>query len=903
MATYYALNRVLHDLGYSTVMIENPLRRESYNLDDLERSHPLRFAHAHYEMTGLYRMSKMRQLNSVCKGFVLGSDQMWNYGLSRPYKESYFLDFAQDDRVKVAYGTSFGKYPYNGPAAYKPTVEACLKRMSAISVRDDFSKRIAEEEFHVDAKQVLDPVFLCPREAYDALIDESEQVTEGDYLFAYILDPNRDMGRSIQRAVEHSGLKAYVAFDEPVKDAESWEKLGIVGDNRISVVPSPTLGEWLSCFKNARYIISDSFHGACFSLIFNKDFTVLRNTKRGPARFSCLLSPVGLEDRVALTHFGVGEKFIEDYDSRHIDYEQVNESLRNTAEECRKWLAGALEPLANIELKESLEATEMATKEEHPDIQRCKMVAGLLRDYHIRHIVVSSGARDVSIVRLFEENDCFETHNVLDERSAAYYALGLALELKEPVAITCTSGTAVSNYLPGITEAAFMQVPIVVLSGDRYPYFLGQLEPQKTDHIGALASVVKASVDLPIGWDGMIQWDTRRKISEALLEMTHHGCGPVHINIPMNFLENKYPDYPGAFDIPKYRHIDRIELSDDQSVFDESLRKLREAKRLLIISGQAAPLTKEEQKYFDLFCSHFNCCVVTDHLSNLHGEYTLNPFNLLRKVGPKYFSENLKPDLVLYIGGKRVLNCPLTHKMRSIRRDFEFWRIDPDGKVSDVYRTLTHVYEMTPAHFFKYFAQRADESDRNDGAYYEVWKRCLADYPQVDYKTIENFNSFYTIGETMANLPKGAMLHLGVGTSFNRAHFYDLDPSVIVHCNMGTNGIDGSASTFMGQALVSGRPSYLFIGDLSFFYDMNSLWNKPLSGNLRILLNNDCGAGFLRHFGTKGITQEHHATAKGWVESLGFTYLSARNKKEFDKNIKRFTSNENKPMFFEAFIV
>ena len=267
----------------------------------------------------------------------------------------------------------------------------------------------------------------------------------------------------------------------------------------------------------------------------------------------------------------------------------------------------------------------------------------------------------------------------------------------------------------------------------------------------------------------------------------------------------------------------------------------------MIISGQGLPMTEDEQKHFDSFCEKFNCVVITDHLSNVHNKYTINPFNLLRKTGNQFFIDNLMPDLVLYFGGKRVLNCPLQGKMRSIPRNFEFWRIDPDGKVADLYRTLTHVYEMPTDYFFEYFSEEAGDI-RNDENYFNVWKEKAAAYPQVNYSTIEEFNSFYTIGKIMSVIPKNSLLHLGVGTSFNRAHFYDLDPSVTVHCNMGTNGIDGSASTFMGQACVSDELCFLFIGDLSFFYDMNSIWNKPMTGNIRILLNNDGGAGFLRHF-------------------------------------------------------
>ena len=639
-------------------------------------------------------------------------------------------------------------------------------------------------------------------------------------------------------------------------------------------------------------------------MIFRKPFVVMKNNRRGGKRFECIMDTVGLRERMAVSPDNIYEVFLSN-ENREIDYKAAGERIEQEKEKCLKWLSDALSPVKTIDMTKAYTVKDINKKvakrmELHPDIQRCQMVAGLLRDYGIRHIVVSSGARDVSLVRLFEENDCFTTYNVTDERSAAYYALGIATRLKEPVAITCTSGTAVSNYLPGITEAYHMQVPIAVISGDRYPYFMDQLEAQKTDHIGALKSVVKKSVDLSIGWDGMIQWDTRRKISEALLEMTHHGCGPVHINVPMNYLENNYPPKEELV-IPKYRHIDRITLEDDETKWSEAFEKLKRSNRILLITGQMNPMSPEEKSCFDSFCSKYNCVVVTDHLSNVHNDYTLNPFNLMSKTDRQYFIEHFMPDLVIYIGGKRVLNCPLQGKMRSIPRKFEFWRIAPDGRVADLYRTLTHVYETPLLSFFKYFSDKADGISNNK-EYYDTWREKCDKYSQMDYREVEGYTSTYTIGRIMDVLPKNSLLHLGVGTSFNRAHFYDLDPSITVYCNMGTNGIDGSASTFMGQACVSKELCFLFIGDLSFFYDMNSVWNKPMNGNIRILINNDSGAGFLRHFNTDGITQAHLASAKGWVESLGFEYLEAETKEEYEEHVKRFVSDEDCPMVLEAFV-
>ena len=909
IATYYALSKVLESMKLSCVMIRNPIGRE-IDIDSLANSHPLKFAREQYEVTPLYKLDEMYKLNDLCESFLIGSDQMWYYNLSRPNGQSYFLDFVDYNTNKIAYGSSFGRDQYTGPDEERAKVNRNLRRFNAISVRDDFSQRICKDDFGLDVDLVYDPVFLCPVKKYDELVKQAT-ITENNtpFIFAYILDPNKEIGNTLKRVSQESGKRIVVIFDQsrynPAHDInEMLGGMGITADDNITALDDPTIKDWLYCYKYATEVLTDSFHGSCFSIIYKKNFIVLKNKGRGASRFPFLLGGLGLIDRMVETPAEMADKFIDMQKSgkMDIDYTAVYNILDVKRGESMEWLKNALKHPKKLGPESELPQIPVDISKLNPDIQRCIMVASMIRDYGIKHIVVSSGARDVSLTRIFEANSCFVTHNVTDERSAAYYALGLATRLKEPVAITCTSGTAVSNYLPGITEAYHMQVPIAVISGDRYPYFAGQMEAQKIDHMGALASVVKASADLPIGWDGMIQWATRRMISDTLLEMTHHGAGPVHINVPMNFLENKFPPAE-TLQLSKYRHIDRVEIASPAQVWDNTIAKLKKAKRILVIVGQNMPMDPEEKKNFDRFCSSYNCCVVTDHLSNLENEYSLNPFNLLRKTGNNFFIQNLMPDLVLYFGGKRVLNCPLQGKMRGIPRKFEFWRIDPDGKVADLYRTLTHVYEMPTDYFFKYCADRADGS-KNDKNYYNVWKKNVDDYPQVDYKTVEGFNSFYTIGKTMSVMPKNSLLHLGVGTSFNRAHFYDLDPSVDVYCNMGTNGIDGSASTFMGQVCASDENTlcFLFIGDLSFFYDMNSIWNKPMSGNIRILLNNDGGAGFLRHFNTPGITQAHNAIAKGWVESLGFEYLSASNRAEFDKNVKRFVSNENKPMFMEAFI-
>lgn len=158
--TYYALTRVLESLNYTYAMIRNPLGRE-IDIDALNRSHPLKFARDRYEVTPLLPINRLSELNNNFSAFVLGSDQMWNYNLSRPYGQSYFFDFVADDKVKIAYATSFGKDKYIGPEDEKIRTDRNLHRFDGISVRDDFSQRICKDEFGISAELLSDPVFYA----------------------------------------------------------------------------------------------------------------------------------------------------------------------------------------------------------------------------------------------------------------------------------------------------------------------------------------------------------------------------------------------------------------------------------------------------------------------------------------------------------------------------------------------------------------------------------------------------------------------------------------------------------------------------------------------------------------------------------------------------------------------
>jgi 2-succinyl-5-enolpyruvyl-6-hydroxy-3-cyclohexene-1-carboxylate synthase len=903
MLTYYALSNVLQDMGCSTAMIYNPLGKQNVDYGTLPNSHPLLLAKEHYELTPYFGISEMPELNSLCDKFVVGADQLWNYDLSRAYQQSYFLDFAADDRLKIAFGTSFGSEHYNGPETDKPIVAHNLSRFSGVSVRDDYSLNIAINEFNIiDAVKVIDPVFLCDAKHYALLSEDSSFKPKGRYILAYILNPNDSIGSSLLEVARTAGVKIYVVLDEQTDQfQENLHALKLGDSSNVEVVKNVGVKEFLWLFNNANFVYTDSFHGVCFSIIYRKQFLVLKNAHRAPMRFKQLLQPIELAERLTEN----AEVFATFDRNNLIDYDATFSKVEKQSDFSIQWLKTALEkPVKSVpKFVPSVNSNQAEIDKalSNPDTIKCRILVALLRDYHIDHVVISSGARNLTLSRLLENNpQHFKVYHVTDERSAGYFALGLAAKLRRPVGICCTSGTAASNYTPAITEAFYTGVPIIAITGDRYPAHLNQGEDQTIPQSGMFEAVTKKSVTLPVTVGSMAEWETRRLISDAILECTRDGLGPVHIDMPVNKIEMSPPPEE-VYILPKVRKISRITRSDSPQNWKRYIDDLRTSKRILVVYGQNPPPSEEQKRNIERFAEKYNCVISADYLSNLFCEHCIHPYNMIRALEAGEFGKTLAPEILISIGGKRIMNDPMTGRIQNGSGAVRHWRVAPDGNVVDFYRRLTSVLECTQDWFFEYFAANAGDIE-NDNIYYNEWvKRIETTPPVVEMR----FNSLYTTGELMSQIPSKSLFHLAVGNTFMFAQRFPLREDVEVFCNMGTNGIDGCTSAFMGQATVASDDEmcFLLVGDLSFFYDMNALWNKKLKKNMRIMLNNDSGAGLLKHYRTKAITQTHGTTAKGWVESLGFTYFSATNKEEFDNLLPKFVAREGtEPIFFEVFV-
>lgn len=527
------------------------------------------------------------------------------------------------------------------------------------------------------------------------------------------------------------------------------------------------------------------------------------------------------------------------------------------------------------------------------------LIAGL-KEYDIDTVVVSPGNSHNAIVRSMEEDGFFHTYNIVDERSAAFFACGLIQELKKPVAICCTSGTAATNYMTGVTEASRRGLPLVVITGDKNQYYLNQYEDQMIDSVSIFQSVTRYGCVLPIVENKKDEWYCRRVINETLLELNHHSTGPVQIDVPIEYGMLAIGNDFTTEKLPPFRKISRYELDNSELNLKKVFDGLTD-KKILVICGQDDHISNEENELIAQIFEKYNCVFATDKLSNLHGKGTVEITKAVKRMSQNI--GEMKPDVIISIAGNTALDYKFHLKDDSFHA--EHWIVNPEGRVADPFRKLTAVFEGSTLQFLK---QMAEYGSADSGhSYYEMWKNCADSAPAMDFP----YSNLYAVQKVMKHMPAGANFNIANSTAIRIAQYFDLDESVQVYCNRGVNGIDGCVSAFIGQAAASpDKLNFLVVGDLTFFYDMNSVWNRYVGNNVRIMLNNNGGAA-LFHFNqgisnypklNENIAAEHSATAKGWVESLGFRYLSARNKEEFDKALPEFLSeNSDKPVFFEVF--
>lgn len=335
IATYYALEKTIESFGKSVLMVHRPWLKP-YDQKSMEKRHSLRFAREYYQISESYQVNDMGKLNELCDAFVLGSDQIWNYGITKIFGHSYFLDFADDGKKKIAYATSFGQSKFLAPWDYAKKAVACMQRMDAVSVREKEGVKILREVFGVKGIHVLDPVLMADPSVLGNLADKAARKENSPYIATYILDPDEKKREALLHVSKKLDRKLVNMLD-------GWYHKFEQNKNALNLpntVEQLQVEEWLGYFKNSDFVITDSFHGTCMAILFQKPFIAIGNPGRGSSRFESLLGDLGLVGR----YVEKAEEILEKAELlQAIDYREINRKLNAERETSRQWLKDALD--------------------------------------------------------------------------------------------------------------------------------------------------------------------------------------------------------------------------------------------------------------------------------------------------------------------------------------------------------------------------------------------------------------------------------------------------------------------------------------------------------------------------------------------------------------------------------
>lgn len=523
------------------------------------------------------------------------------------------------------------------------------------------------------------------------------------------------------------------------------------------------------------------------------------------------------------------------------------------------------------------------------------IVLSLLKQHGIRHIVINPGTTNVPLIQGIQNDPFFICYSIVDERSAIYFAIGLHLCTGERIATTCTSAQATRNYIPGLTEAFYKHVPILAITVSKHPKFDYQRYPQHPIQTSMPEDSVKKTFALPFISNSTDEMQCIRMVNDAILEITRRTPGPVQLNLPI--LDSELTIFTVA-QLPDVRIIKRYMEWDKWAI------NLTDKKIMLVI-GEHRPFSDEQISVIEAFLQSYNAFAYVNHLSNYHGKFSVPANILLNAVSDNLFKSTYKPDVLITIGGQTG-DYPLLRKLSDgCESDFEHWHVSKRGDIIDTYDKLTRVFECP----FELFFLRIAGKESTIHTYFETWE---ATYKSIQIPDDLPFSSAFFAQQLHKCIPQKSYMNFAILNSLRVWSLFQLDPSIICYSNVAAFGIDGCMSVLFGQSVTTDNLCFLIIGDLSFFYDMNSLGIRHLKNNIRILLvNNGCGQEFrmnlklydqmkddiFPYIAAKG----HFKNARGWAETCGFKYFSASTKEEFCQYKNDFISSSEQSIVFEVF--
>ena len=543
-------------------------------------------------------------------------------------------------------------------------------------------------------------------------------------------------------------------------------------------------------------------------------------------------------------------------------------------------------------------------------------LVNILAKKGVNNAIISPGSRNAPLTIALVRHPEIITKSVSDERSAAFIAVGMAQNLKAPVAICCTSGSAAYNYAPAVAEAFFQEIPLIILTADRPKEWIHQHDGQTIYQTDIFGKHVKQSFEVSSDYAHLDSvWHIERTINEAVNLSKSYPKGPVHINIPL-----REPFYPSdneeiRFELnPRLIDIVETEKTLTQNNWHKILNSFQNFDRILIAGGQAE-INLELNDILQKLQDEFFVVCLGDSISNL-GFEAISKHDIFLKSE----NENLKPELLITFG-KSFISKGLKTFLRK-NKAIEHWHLQSGEHLIDTFQSLTKIIPMKPTDFFTKIYDdldfekfRTGEEDR-DESYKNDWisqERKATIYIERFFEKVihtENFNEFFVIKKLMDSLPENCQLHLANSMAVRYANFIGVDfkKNIEIFANRGTSGIDGCVSTAVGQALSTDKLVFLLVGDVAFFYDRNGLWNQYLPDNLRILLLNNHGGGIFRIIDGPNKQAELNdyfetvqlMNAKNTAKDAGLEYFFTNTNELFDNFLTTFLSNQGKSKLLEV---
>lgn len=527
----------------------------------------------------------------------------------------------------------------------------------------------------------------------------------------------------------------------------------------------------------------------------------------------------------------------------------------------------------------------------------------------IESVVISPGSRNAPLVMDFTAYPGFKCYSIVDERSAGFFALGIAQQTRRPVALVCTSGSALVNYFPAITEAYYSQLPLVVISADRPERLIDRGEGQTINQKNIFGSHVLGSVHLSDQEPDIYQ--ASNQLHKAFKKAASLW-GPIHINVPMDEPLYAVAQEPVDFDFNLLTHDqDFFEQPTEASRLQKVYHQYHSATKKMILVG-ALPPNSIAKAVVDHWRSDPSIIVLIETLANVHDSDFISGIDQVITDFPMNRMQEFKPDLLISLGGM-IVSKRIKKLLRAMGIQCH-WHIGIE-RPNDTFFALKEHINLVPNQFFTGVMEHSHQADSSASQFKSTWlslkmtrltghKSFVASAPYSDF----------TVHRTILEcLPNHINLQLANSASIRYAQLFEANPTHAIYCNRGTSGIEGSMSTAIGAAIsaqeTQSRATVFITGDLSFFYDINALWQKYTPNSLRIIIVNNNGGGIFRILpGAKQIKSfetfletTHSRNASLMASEFGFEYFDAHNLNALKSILESFFNPSSAPRILEVF--